>query len=495
MIRGLKYVLVAAIGALTLGGTALRAQQQPVDPQQQQQQPMAPIPAIRSPLASGANNGDTDETPDSQEMTPDTRSLTGAETLSLGTIPLGHSYWQPRIAVSGTVDTNPGISSGGSSFGGGASFIGGVDIHHISGSSDMFLSYTGGGIFSSGGGMESGVIQEFGFKDTIKFRRSTFSVFEQLSYLPESSFGFAGTAGSGAPSGGGVNLGTGVTPGQSILSAPGQNLASSSVVEWDTRLTPRASLTFVGSYALLRYFQDGLANYGDASFQAGYNYQFTRKDTIAVSYTFGAFRYSNLSQSINSNTIQGSYARRVTGRLAWQIAAGPQFISSTNPIVGSTPATGSPTSSTSTVSWTLNTSLQYQLHHAGLSASYSHGLSGGSGILTGAETDIFTGSLSQQVSRTFNVAWSAGYSRNSGFGVPTTIPPPTSSGQQNYSYWFAGVTAAHPLGRSLDVFVNYQLQYQTNDSNGCVGTTGCSPSLLRNQVAFGINLHKQPIPF
>jgi hypothetical protein len=55
MMRGLKYILLAAMGAVALNGTAARAQQQQTtDPQQGQeqgQQPAAPIPAIRSPLA------------------------------------------------------------------------------------------------------------------------------------------------------------------------------------------------------------------------------------------------------------------------------------------------------------------------------------------------------------------------------------------------------------------------------------------------------------
>ena len=133
-----------------------------------------------------------------------------------------------------------------------------------------------------------------------------------------------------------------------------------------------------------------------------------------------------------------------------------------------------PTSSTSTVYWTLNASLQYQLRRAGLSASYNHGLTGGSGMLAGAETDIVTGSLSQQVSRTFNVSWNAGYSRNSGFGVPRQSPLHVF-GQQNYSYWFAGVNAAHPFGRSLDVFVNYQLQYQNERLERMRGHDGLLP--------------------
>ena len=76
MMRGLKYILLAAMGAVALSGTAVRAQQQePPDTQQGQpqgqpqgQQPTAPIPAIRSPLAGATDNGDTS---DAQELTPD----------------------------------------------------------------------------------------------------------------------------------------------------------------------------------------------------------------------------------------------------------------------------------------------------------------------------------------------------------------------------------------------------------------------------------------
>ena len=368
--HGLKYILLAAIGAVALSGTAVRAQQQePTDTQQGQQQgqqPAAPIPAIRSPLAGATDNGDVD---DSQVLTPDTRSLTGAEDLSLGTMAPTHSYWQPRLALSATVDSNPLYSTGSSDWTTWTSLLGGVDIHHISGVSNMLVSYTGGGMFSNGGQAENGIIQELGFQDKFTFRRSTFSVFEQLAYLPESSFGFAGTAGFGLPGGSGLGLGTGFTPGQSILTPRGQNLNSSTAIEFDTKLTPRSSLTFVGGYSLLHYFENNLANYGGLIFQAGYNYQLNRKDTVAVSYLFNGIRYNNLNQSINANTILGSYGRRVTGRLAFQIAAGPQFVSSTSPITNSTSTTGSGTSSVSALYWSLNSSLTYQFHRASLGAS------------------------------------------------------------------------------------------------------------------------------
>ncbi len=490
----LKHISIGGIWLVLLSCAPARAQQTGDTPQNQQegQQPSQPIPAIRSPLASGADNGDEDEAPNPQLVQPDTRSLTGVEDLSLGTMALEHSYWQPRLALSETVDSNPGSTSAGNgSWGTWTSLLGGVDIHRISGQSELLLSYTGGGMFSTGNSdATNGVVQELSFKDKYSFRRSTLSVFDQLSYLPESSFGFAGTAGAGLPGvGTGGGVGSGFTPGQSILTPEGQNLANASAVELDTRLTSRTSLTFVGGYSLLHYFDNNLLNYGDASFQAGYNYQISRKNTVAVSYNFSAFRYSNVDQSLNLNTIQGSYARRVTGKLAFQISAGPQFASSTFPITSSTSSTATGTASTSQLYWTLNTALQYQLRRAAISASYNHGVSGGSGVLAGAETDIATGSINDRVARTFNVGFTAGYSRNKGIAVSSG-----SSEAQSYSYWFAGVNVAHTIGRSLDIFANYQLQYQNGNTTGCVGST-CSTNITRNQIMFGLNLHKQPIPF
>ena len=490
----LKHISIGGIWLVLLSCAPAGAQQTGDTPQNQQegQQPSQPIPAIRSPLASGADNGDEDEAPNPQQVQPDTRSLTGVEDLSLGSMALEHSYWQPRLALSETVDSNPGSTSAGNgSWGTWTSLLGGVDIHRISGQSELLLSYTGGGMFSTGNSdATNGVVQELNFKAKYSFRRSTLSVFDQLSYLPESSFGFAGTAGAGLPGvGTGGGVGSGFTPGQSILTPEGQNLANASAVELDTRLTSRTSLTFVGGYSLLHYFDNNLLNYGDASFQAGYNYQISRKNTVAVSYNFSAFRYSNVDQSLNLNTIQGSYARRVTGKLAFQISAGPQFASSTFPITSSTSSTATGTASTSQLYWTLNTALQYQLRRAAISASYNHGVSGGSGVLAGAETDIATGSINDRVARTFNVGFTAGYSRNKGIAVSSG-----SSEAQSYSYWFAGVNVAHTIGRSLDIFANYQLQYQNGNTTGCVGST-CSTNITRNQIMFGLNLHKQPIPF
>ena len=131
--KTLKYISIGGIWLVLLSCAPARAQQQADNPQDQQQgqQPSQPIPAIRSPLASSADN-DQNEAPNPQLMQPDTRSLTGVQDLSLGSMALEHSYWQPRLALSETVDSNPVSSSAGNgSWGTWTSLLGGVDIHRI----------------------------------------------------------------------------------------------------------------------------------------------------------------------------------------------------------------------------------------------------------------------------------------------------------------------------------------------------------------------------
>ena len=82
----------------------------------------------------------------------------------------------------------------------------------------------------------------------------------------------------------------------------------------------------------------------------------------------------------------------------------------------------------------IGTALQYQLKRVSISAAYNHGVTGGSGVLAGAITDNFTGTVSRQVARTFSVSWNAGYSRNRGIQVvgATTVP------NETFDYWFTG---------------------------------------------------------
>lgn len=453
---------------------------QPQDQPQPQEPYQAPIPAYRSPFAGG----NVEQAP--QELTPDTQPLAGVQTLSLG-IPEGHTYWQPSAGVTGNATSNGfGASNGWTTY---EDLVGGLSLHDISGRSNLALSYLGGGQVYQGGGTGTGnaVIQELGLLETLSWERTTLSLFEQASYVPETGFGYAGVGGLAIPGGNPVVLQPGFGVTGTILTVPTQQLENSSLVEVDTKLSARSSLTFVGGYSLLHFFDVNLLDTNGTIFQAGYNRNLNRKDTIAVLYRFNALRFGSNNQTINDNLAQLSYARRVTGRLAFQAGAGPEISFFGMPIFTG-PGTGGPPSNT-LLNWSVSTSLNYQLEQSLLAVSYIHGVTGGAGVFTGSIGDTLTGSLSHQFARTIGGGFTTGYARNHALA---TVGAPTLN--QTFDYWFGEATLTHPIGRTANLALSYEERYQVSNAKFCVGLA-CSTSLDIHQVSVGLSWQAAPIVF
>lgn len=298
-----------------------------------------------------------------------------------------------------------------------------------------------------------------------------------------------------------IGLGNGFVPDQSILTAQSQRLSNAFITQVQTNLTRRSSLTFLGGYSTLHYFSTNLLNSGGPMFQAGYNYQITREDTVSVFYRFSSFSYSNYNQWIHSNSVQVAYARRVTGRLAFRAGVGPSFSSSLVPISGTTgtgSSGGTVTGPTNQTFLSLNAGLTYVVDRMTLGISYNHGISEGSGVLAGSVTNNVFGSASRQLTRTLSASFNAGFSRNTGLSIATVTPS-----FQSYNYTFAGVNLNRAWGRSSSVSLSYQLQYQGSNVPPCVGATCgttctgviCATSTVRNAITLGLNWQRQPITF
>jgi hypothetical protein len=481
---------------VTLTMPAARAQDQNTQAGQQNQneQPAdqsaaAPIPAYHSPLASAGNDSDAG----TEELQPDTRSLSGVQNLSLGGLKTSHSYWQPRVDIFESADSNTQETAGGSSWGAWTSLTGGVDVHHISGNTDLRLSYTGGGTFSGSEGTSNGMVQQLDFNDRITLRRWTITLLDQLSYLPESAIGYGGYAGASVPGstigvpGTTGGAGSAFLPGVTIALGQGRSVWNSFATEGDFALTPRTSLTFVGGYSLLAYPDDDLLNTWNASARVGYNYLWTPKDTVSVFYTYSGLRYPNFDQSIDAHTFQASYGRRVTGRLAFQVAVGPGIALSRFPISSNgmavTPGANSTSANSTQFFLSLDTSVTYQLRRVVLGLRYDHGVSSGSGVLAGSYANSFEGSATRQMSPTFTSTFMTGYSRNSGTTIGAGVPT-----NQAYNYWYVGADLTHPLG-NLGLTFSYQLQYQNSNLQFCTSNASCGTSLIRNLISVGASWH------
>jgi hypothetical protein len=477
----LVLIALTAVAAQAQDQSGQENQQSQQGQQNQNEQPAnqsaAPIPAYHSPFASAAANGDSE----AGQVQPDTRALSGVQNLGLGGLGTSHSYWQPHVNIFESADSNAQVTPHGYSWGSWTSVSGGVDVRHISGNNDLLLSYTGGGMFSTTSGTNGGMVQQLGFTDRLALRRWTITFLDQFSYLPGAGFGFGSFVGPSLPGGIGIGgTGSPFQPGQTLFAGQDRSVANSFATEGDYALTRRTSLTLVGGYALLAYPDNDLFNFWGATARVGYNYLWTQKDTVAVFYTYSGLRYSNSEQSIDAHTVQFSYARRVTGRLAFQVAVGPQIFVSRLPL--SIGGSGIPSANSTQFLWSLDTNVEYQLQRTSLNANYYHGVSSGSGALLGSIADVVYGSATRQMSRTFSSGFTAGYSRNRGVAFSAAAPA-----SQAYNYWYVGPNLSHPWG-NVGLTLSYQLQYQDSNIPFCTGAT-CGTSFIRHLISVGVGWH------
>lgn len=499
-----KATLCAAVfaAAIAFASPAKAQQAQGADNGSAPNQSAEPIPAYNSPYSPGS-----DETQNPENVEPDTRPLSGAQYLSVGNLKTSRSYWEPLADITGIADSNPDESTSGTEWAGWGTFLGGVDLFHNSGISQLTLTYLGGGSYSNEAGVQNGAVQELGVVERLSFRRAVLSFLDLTNYLPNDMIGVGGAV--GLPQGSGsTDLGAGFVNGQTVLSGEGQSLDNTSIVELNTFLTPRSSVTFEGGYSLLHFFGNNLLDSGEVIFQGGYNYQLSKHDTVAFFYSFNQFRFGNTelllgssnpstttansNESIDTHSLEASFGRRVTGRLAFQVAGGPEIsVFSNGAAIGSSSVgpTVSNTGSSVQLNWTLNPAVTYQYQRTTLALSYSHGVFAGSGVFLGSTGDVVSGTVTHRMSRMFSSMVSAGYERNTALSGTGAL-----NVGQNYSYWFADGTLARPLTETLAFTFSYQLQYQNSNGTFCIGPS-CGTNLVRNLISVGLSWNQHPMSF
>ena len=449
------------------------------------QQPLSPNPEAVGSTSAPRAAASGSPVIDVQEVVADTTPLAGAQNLTLGLPPYGHSFLLPSFGVAFQAQTNP-YNSGPNSPGVIEStyLTGRLAMSRSTARSDVSLDYLTGGSFSSDSNQGNSGIQSLHFSDTIHWGRWSTMFGDQLSYTSQSPFGFGGlgglnTLGVGLGSVAGSNSGfrDGFLPSQSILITGAAQISNSAVGEVDYSLSRRASLTFVGSYGLLDFVNNGFQNSSKSTFQGGYNYLLDRKNSIAVFYRFNVNMFSGLSQRIEDHSVQLSLARRITGRLSFQVGAGPDVL------VFKSPLTGAGT----VASWTASSSLRYQYRHLGAGFTYSHSVTEGSGLLVGAQTHLVSGYLKHSFNRDWEGTVSTGYSRNQ--ALQQTTPNASSISPQG---WFAAAQVSRHFVRYGSLFIAYGASGQSSLASICT-LPACRVNTLSSTVSIGYNWGLRPI--
>jgi hypothetical protein len=435
-----------------------------------------PKPPVRGPrlIIETTQEQDLQPPPD---LNPDHTSLTGAQEITLGSPELRHSYWVPGFRIQnnfGSDDPNK-INSGWYSA---TYFLGDFSLRESWSHSELNVNYTGGGSVSASSDFSGNGYQQVGISQTLQWKRWQFRFLDQFSRLPESPFGLGGvgrisTAGVGGTLGEGLpGLQTNYVPNQSIFTATGPRLTNGFVVQGEYFFTARSSVTAVASIGILHFTQGNSIDTEDGIFSLGYNYQVTRRDTLGVLYRFTGFRYPGNPQALNDHAAQLAYGRRITGRLALQLFAGPDVTTFRQP------------SGASQTSVSAGASLKYALRHTELWLTYNRGLSGGSGILTGSTTDQIQAQLSHQILRQWQATAGFGYARNH-----ETMGILTSSTSRNLNSVFASGGLNRALGRTTNFSVNYTFQHQNNP---LCGVASCGSSYTQHQIWLGLEWRARP---
>jgi hypothetical protein len=327
-------------------------------------------------------------------------------------------------------------------------------------------------------------IQDLEFSYNYKWQRWSLLVGDDLSFLSESPFGFGGVGGleflnGNSPFGPGGFLNGILGPNQTIPTIMVPRLSNTFVSQIEYHVSPRSSWTASGTYGTLNFLGVHYINSADALFQTGYNYSISPASSIAVIYRFDDFRYTQFAQTIEDHVPKFGYARYLSGRMSFQVAAGPSVVM----------LRGALTGSANNVSLALDTALSYKLDRTTLLLSYDHLVTGGSGVLVGAQTGQVQATVERKLSPRWGVSASLGYATNR-----SLLPNATSAVLEHYNSWYTAVRFNHEMRPGTNLFVSYGARLQTLNAATCT-TPNCGGNFISHEISAGFNFGHRPILF
>ena len=501
----------ALVVALVLCATAAFAQDQkqdtsPIDPN-------APLqPLDTSPSGGNANKppigaarGVTapyDPQPyDPAQVTPDQNTLAGAAPLTLGSIQHTRNIFDPAISFSQLGQTYPNTT--------GPSTLTGVSV--ISGSLNFDRTwsryhfttlYNGGETFNIGyGGATStygSVPPYFQFHDLIVTQEANWARWHILLRDDFMASPYAAFTGQGMGGPGLVaqfssmlgatlnNLGQEYLPSENIGTGAAMHYRNAVLGQAEYSFSRRSAFTFSGSYGLLHFPGAGYFSSSMLDVQAGYDYLLDPSNSVAILASYGKIDYTGTVTPSTGTSTTGNgtsttdymgalaYGRKITGRLAFQVAAGPEKIFSTSAGgIGNFQL------------WfaSINSALSYERRRSGVSFNFTRGLNAGSGLFLGATSNTVSGTVHYQFTR----FWTG--SVNSGYSLDNSLVPAGVAATQ-FDVWFIGANLGRRVGSHAEVNFNYGVLKQNNPPTCPVATCGI-PGF---QQSFGmtVNWHLRP---
>jgi hypothetical protein len=381
------------------------------------------------------------------------------------------------------------------------------------------LDYIAGGDFYAGPKFTTATgratqVHTFAANQRILWRTGQLAIRDSFDYLPEGTFGFSsyGGAGSfGSAIGGGVSgvgAGTGLGGGLAGGTAGGlgsiaygsigyqPRIDNSAVVDVVQGLSPRSTVTLAGGYNFTDYLNKSSApfpiiNSQETTGQVGFNRLLNRRDQVGVQYAFQEFHFPSAgSGSVQAHVWDALYGHRISGKLNFTVAGGPQFVILHNAPINlggiflAVPDTKTVSANASvTFAYTVSSRTSAQI-------VFQRYVTPGSGFYAGANTNATRLSVGHLFGRHWVTTTDAGYSHNTNLQKATST---STAGVPSHSYqfWYAGTSLQRQLGKQFSAFVTYQ--FNDMGLSSCTTTGVCTQSARRHTGMVGINWHPRPI--
>jgi hypothetical protein len=414
------------------------------------------------------------------ELQPDFSPLTGFQNSTLGFPEVRHSYWVPGFQFSSNVLSNPANQAGVPSWYADNYFIGDVSLLEAWSRATLAINYSAGGFVSTESSLGNGYYQQLALAQNFITQRWLIQIVDRLAQSPQSEFGFGGGTGLGVPGVGGSlgttipGLGGNYVPNQSVYGV-GPYISNTAALQATYALSHRGSITVAGSYGIMSFSHPGNIDTNNTVASIGYNYVLTPKDTVGLVYRFSSYQYPGSPQAYGDNVISLAYGRKVTGHIALRLFVGPDVANYRIPVGNSS----------RTVGFTTSVNMTYAFQSGAFSVGYSHGLSGGSGVLVGSVLDQANASVSRKLTRVWNASVNFGYAQNSPVGGTAL------SGYPSYNDWFMGGNISRPFGRNLNFALAYTATIGNYGGYGCTGA-GCTTTNTYNTVTVNLQWHPRP---
>lgn len=418
--------------------------------------PIAPIQSRQMPVPA-ARSGDINVDP--AQIRPDTHTLSSIEGLGIGSLGALTSFVDPSFRFTqsgdnGTASTWNGLSSLGMN----------LAFDHSSIRSRLSGFYSGAKVIYFPNSLFNASYHNLGVAEELRLGRWNFRLREDLMSSPEAAVG-GGTGNLILSSS--ANLQPLAGEADTILTQRAKRLSSTTSGEINYYFSRRSILTTTGSYTSLTFPDAGFIDTHQIAARVGYDYLLSPRNSIGLLYDYNRMDFSATTPNLRTDSVKTAFGHKVTGRLAFQVSAGPQQIQY---------GTGG-----RQLGWTLSNNLMYQTHRTQYSLMYTHAIAPGSGVLTGVSTHRIGGSVHYALTQWWSASTTGGYDFNETLAQ-------TSGISNNFGVWHGTASLERNFGRHIHFALNYGLQNQNIDIGACP-VTGCDTTALHQTVGMNLEWH------